>query len=218
MPARETSQTIRQAPCGAKRNTFNITYDPVDVFVVVAGEDRVGGGIELIQGTWRDFERHRELHARPVVLPGVESLDVARTFGEVLVELQQSGENVAFELRREANRVDFLLFFQRDDELVGILQKQKKKQFLILHRLNFCRTTHVSGFVGSNADNIRIRPSVGQVEFIGVVGGDAVRSDGQDALVLAFPGGVLCHEKALQFNILMYFARCSHYLSLRGAL
>lgn len=77
--------------------------------------------------------------------------------------------------------------------------------------------THVSGLVRSHADNIGIRPSIGQVKLVGIVGGYALRADREDSLVFSLPRRVLCHEKALQFNILMYFARCSHYLSLRGA-
>lgn len=74
---------------------------------------------------------------------------------------------------------------------------------------------YVSGLVGSNADNIGIRPSVGQVELVWVVGGDALRADRQDPLVLSLPCRVLCHEETLQLNIFIYFTRCSH-LSLRG--
>lgn len=45
-----------------------------------------------------------------------------------------------------------------------------------------------------------------------------MRANSQDPLVLSLPCRVLRDEETLQFNILMYFSRCSHYLSLRGAL
>jgi hypothetical protein len=106
------------------RNTFNITYDPVDVFILVAGEDCVGGRIELVQGAGSDLKRHRELHTRPVVFACIELLDVAWTLSEILVVLQQGGENVVLVLGREANGVDFLLLFQCDDELIGILEQK----------------------------------------------------------------------------------------------
>lgn len=153
------------------------------------------------------------------MLARIESLDAARPLGEVFVELEQSGENVILVFRRKADRVDFLLLFQRDDELVGVLQKQKKMKF-DFRKQNFQikSATHISGLVGCDADNVVVRPSVGQVELVGIVSGDAVRADGENSLVLPLPGRVLGDQKALQFNILMYFARCSHYLSLRGAI
>lgn len=45
------------------RNTFYITYDPVNIFVVVAGEDGVCRGVKLIQGTRSDLECHWKLDA-----------------------------------------------------------------------------------------------------------------------------------------------------------
>lgn len=57
-----------------------------------------------------------------MVFAGVELLDVPGALSEVLVELQQCRENVVLVLGREADGVDFLLFFERDDELVRILE------------------------------------------------------------------------------------------------
>lgn len=125
MPEKKVSQSTLCELMSPSRNTFNITYDPVDVFVVVAGEYRVRRGIELIQGTWRHFECHRKLDTRPVMLASIKSLSAARTFGEVFMILQQSGENNALVFRRKANGVNFLLLLQRNDELIGILQRGK---------------------------------------------------------------------------------------------
>lgn len=41
------------------------------------------------------------------------------------------------------------------------------------NRLNIT-LTHVSGFVGSDADNIRVRPTICKIEFIRIVSGEAV--------------------------------------------
>lgn len=80
------------------------------------------------------------------------------------------------------------------------------------------RMAYISGLVGRDTDNIGVRPSVGQVELLRVVCGDAVRADCQDSLVLPFPCRMLRDQETLQLNVLMYFSRCSHYLSLRGTL
>lgn len=68
-------------------NTFDITYDPIDIFVVVACKDGVGGRIELIQRARRDLKRYRELHARPMVLACIKALQIARAFSKVFMEL-----------------------------------------------------------------------------------------------------------------------------------
>lgn len=78
--------------------------------------------------------------------------------------------------------------------------------------------SYISGFVWGDADNIGVQPTVGQLELFRIVGGNAERADCQDSLVFAFPCRVLRDQKALQLNVLMYFSRCSHYLSLRGTL
>lgn len=72
----------------AVESTFNPTYDSTNVLVIVAGEDGVSCGIELIQGTRRDLESHRQLDARPVVLSRIEPLRATRSVGEIFMILQ----------------------------------------------------------------------------------------------------------------------------------
>jgi len=88
--------------------TFNITYDPVNVLVVVARKDRVGCRIELIQRAGSHLERNWELYAGPVVLSRIKLLHVTWAFGKVFVEFQERREHVVLEFRGKSNRVYFL--------------------------------------------------------------------------------------------------------------
>lgn len=60
-----------------------------------------------------------------MMLSGIESLAIAWTISEILVELKHSSEHIIPKFRGEPQRLNFLLLLQSDDELIWILKREK---------------------------------------------------------------------------------------------
>lgn len=152
--------------------------DARDVLVVVAGQHRAGGRIELVQRAGRHLQHGGETDARPVVFLRIVALRQLRFLEELAMVAQRGGHDVRPVLRRQLDGVRFAIFAH--------------------DQLEFVRRAGAA--IRDDADDVGVRPAVGQLELLRIVGGDAGRADGQQSPVFALPR-VLRDEEALQVGV-----------------